>query len=388
MATTARAGDFTVSRSLDTAEEAGRTPGVKIWAAVGALFLAFYAWIVIRWVTGPYFERVENTVSEPPGWMKLELTLWETLSIPAALFVLWRFVVRPWMRDRTLGVDGLLVLAFACMWVQDPWSSAGNHWFVYNTEMLNFGSWVHDIPWWSSYGEPGAMTSEPILFTPAAYVYIMLIGVWLGTWVMRRAKRRWPQLKPVALIATCYGAMCLFDIVIEGIIWLPLGVFEYPGGHWSIFPDTYHKYPLNEMFTIAGTFTAISALRYFTNDRGQTLAERGVDQVRGSNTRKVGLRALAVIGAVQVLFLATYGLPNTFIGFNSTKWPADLQKRSYFTNNLCGVATDRFCPGPNYPHIREKSTYPNTDGKVTVPEGVEPPKLVPFDKGKPGPEDG
>ena len=77
-------------------------------------------------------------------------------------------------------LSGIPFAAFATMWVQDVFSSAGNHWFVYNTSMLNFGSWANSIPWWTSYGEPGAMTSEPILFTPAAYVYIMVVGAVCG----------------------------------------------------------------------------------------------------------------------------------------------------------------------------------------------------------------
>jgi len=389
MAVTTPEAELRLSRLRATpAEEAKKVPPVKLWAGLGALILAFCAYIVISWVTGPMFEPVKNDVSEPPTWMKVELMLWQVLSIPAALYLVWRFVVRPWRRERNIGVDGVLVLAFASMWVQDPWSSAGNHWFVYNTWLVNYGSWANELPWFEAFGKPGAMTSEPILFTPAAYVYIMLLGAALGCWVMRRARRRWPTMSNAALIGVCFVAMCLFDVVLEGLLWLPLGVFEYPGGHWALFPDTYHKYPLNEMLTIGSVFTAIAALRYFTNDRGETVVERGTDKLQASRGRKTVLRVLAVTAAVQIIMFLGYNVPNTLIGFNSTEWPADLQKRSYFTNNLCGQGTDRACPGPGMPHIRESSIYPGADGTVVVPSGGQAPKLVPFDRGKPGPADG
>ena len=99
---------------------------------------------------------------------------------------------------------------------------------------------------------------------------------------MRKSKQLWPNLTSFWLVAVCFGAMCLFDVLLEGIIWLPMGVFEYPGGHWALFPDTYHKYPLNETFTIGSVFTALAAMRYFTNDKGQMVIERGYDQLRGS----------------------------------------------------------------------------------------------------------
>ncbi|WP_205698799.1 spirocyclase AveC family protein [Conexibacter sp. SYSU D00693] len=369
--------------TIDVAEN--RTPPVKFWALLGAVILAFIAYVIISWVTGPYFERVEQGPSDPPTWMQVELILWQVVSLPAAAYLLYRFVWRPWRRERTVGVDGVLLLGFSSLWFQDVLSSSGGHWFVYNTSMLNFGSWANSIPWWTAYGEPGAMTSEPILFTPAAYVYIMILAAFLGCKVMKAARARWPQLGSLSLIFICYLAMCLFDLVLEGIIWLPLGVFEYPGGHWSIFPDSYHKYPLNEMLTVSATFTVMASLRFFLDDRGRTVVERGVDHLRLRPGRSVLVRALAVTAAVHLGMFLTYNVPNTFIGMNSTPWPEDLQKRSYFTNNLCGEGTDRPCPGPGVPHIRDQSAYPNTEGTVTPGSKGDPlPAIIPFDRGAPG----
>ena len=67
---------------------------------------------------------------------------------------------RPYEHRVLANVDGMLVIAFSSLWVQDPWSSAGNHWFVYNTWMVNMGSWTHDIPWWTSFGKPGASEAD------------------------------------------------------------------------------------------------------------------------------------------------------------------------------------------------------------------------------------
>lgn len=361
------------------------TPAVKIWAGIGAFFVALNAYIIIKWVTGPHFERVPQGPSEPPTWMKIELILWQVFSIPAALVVLYFLVIRPWRRERNVGTDGLLVIAGLSLFCQDVWSSAGNHWFVYNTYMFNMGSWANDVPWFNAFGEPGAMTSEPLLFTPAAYTYIMVAGAALGCWVMRKIKQRRPQASSFAIVALGFLAMCLFDVVIEGLIWLPLGVYEYPGGHWAIFPDRYFKFPLNEMVTIGAVFTSMAALKYFRDDRGHTVVERGVAQLNLTPGKSVALRAFAVIGFVQMAMLLFYNIPNTLIAINGTEWPEDLQNRSYFTNGLCGEGTDRACPGGSNPHITEESIWPNTDGGVTVPSGSsELPPPVPFDRGEPG----
>jgi len=374
----------TTAEAVDTS-----TPAIKIWAGLGAVIIAFLAYVVIAWVTGPYFKSVPQGPSDPPSWMQVELIAWQVLSIPAALFLIWRFVVKPYRRDRTVGIDGLLLLGASTMWVQDPWSSAGNHWFVYNTAMVNMGSWANELPWFNAFGQPGAMTSEPILFTPAAYVYVMLIGAAFGCWAMRRTRARYPRMGNATLVGVCFVAMCLFDVLLEGIIWLPLGVFEYPGGHWALFPDSYHKYPLNEMFTIGAVFTALAALRFFRDDRGHTVVERGVEKLKLSPGRSLLLRGLAVAAFMNVAMFLGYNVPNTAIGLNSTEWPQDLQKRSYFTNYLCGDGTDRACPGGSNPTIKNDSIYPNVNGGLTIPPGTQSVKgkIVPFDRGEPGGSD-
>src|SRR6478736_1406293 len=113
------------------------TPAVKWWAMLGGLVVAFVAYVLIKWVTGPYFKSVPQGPTHVPAWMHLELTAWQIASWPAALFLLYWLVVRPWIRDRSVGVDGILLIGFSVMWFQDPLSSAGNHWFVYNSSMVN-----------------------------------------------------------------------------------------------------------------------------------------------------------------------------------------------------------------------------------------------------------
>jgi Spirocyclase AveC-like len=368
------------ARPTDTPVSDTNTPAVKWWATLGVVVVAFAAYVLIKWVTGPYFKHVAPGPTHVPTWMHIELTAWQIVSWPAALFLLFWFVVRPWVRERRVGVDGILLIGFALMWFQDPLSSAGNHWFVYNASMVNFGSWANSVPGFVGWGQPGHMTSEPILFTPAAYIYIMLIAAAAGCASMRWARRRWPRITTAGLVAWCYVTMCVFDLVLEGLIWLPLGVFEYPGGHWSLFPSTYHKYPLNEMLTIGLVFTAISCLRFFLNDKGQMWIERGVDKVRGGAGRKVVFRGLAAIGAIQLIMFLGYNVPNTAFGFNSTTWPKALQERSYFTNGICGAGTNRFCPGPQVANMRVGAAYIGADGKVVVPKGKTLPTIVPFIK--------
>jgi hypothetical protein len=140
------------------------------------------------------------------------------------------------------------------------------------------------------------------------------------------------------------------------------------------------------MLTIGAVFTALASLRFFRDDRGHTVVERGVHKLNISPGRSLALRALAVAAFMNIAMFIGYNVPNTAVGLNSTEWPQDLQKRSYFTNFICGEGTDRACPGGSNPTIKEDSVWPSTNGGLTIPKGVAPVqgKIVPFDKGKPG----
>lgn len=381
---------FTDRVSPTPADDASRRKinlPVNIWAFVGALVVIAELYVLTQWVTGPYFERVPTGPSDPPTWMKASLLFWQIGSIPATLGLVFWFVVRPWRRDRHLGIDGLLVIAFCTMWFQDPISSFGGHWFTYNSWMLNRGSWVNDIPGWQSFGEPGAMLQEPILFTPFAYCYIFVIVMFLGSWFMRRLRQRFPAISNLGLIGSCFVLMMVFDLVLEGLIWMPMGIFGYHGGHLALFPETFHKFPLQEALSIGGTFTVAACLRFFVNDRGQSVFERGSEDVRGGAVRRTAVRALAAIAVVQLAFLVTYNVPNYFIGTHSTEWPRDVQERSYFTNGICGEGTGRICPGPAAPLTKNDngnpgqggSIYVDPSGRAVTPPGTTVPDVVPYD---------
>jgi hypothetical protein len=368
-----------ISAQTPEAVEPKRIPAIKLWAYAGVLILAFQAYVIINWVTGPYFKRVPQGPSQPPDWMKAELIAWQVFSIPVALGLIYWFFVRPWRRERRVGVDGLIAVAAISLSFQDPLSAWAQPWFTYNSYMINFGSWVAGMPGMSAFHAPGAMVQEPILFTTAAYVYAFLAAAALGSFAMRRARARWPRISWPSLIGICFATMAVFDIVLEGVIWLPLGVFEYPGGHWALFGQhSYHKYPVQELVTVCGAFTAVACLRFFLNDRGQSVVERGLDEVKGSAGRKIGLRLLATITFVNLAMFCCYTIPNTLLSINQPSWPKDLQQRSYLTNFVCGAGTNRVCPGPATPIVRQGGAYLGPNGQLVVPNGVKLPEIYPF----------
>jgi hypothetical protein len=129
-----------------------------------------------------------------------------------------------------------------------------------------------------------------------------------------------------------------------------------------------------------GVQAALCCLRYFTDDRGRTIMERGLDSVRGGFVRQQFTRFLAIFAGVSACFFFFYNVPAIYLGMHADPWPEDHQKRSYFNGGICGEGTDKPCPHPDLPLPRNHSGYINNDGELVLPEGATMPPVVPFER--------
>ena len=356
---------------------------VVAWAFVGGVILAVQLYVWAKWVTGPYFAPVPPGPSDPPTWMKTVLTIWTGVIVAGWPVAVYHFLIKPWRRERRITTDGMLLLAFTFLFFQDPLLNYLNTWCTYNSWLWNRGSWVQDIPGWVSWGKPGAMMPEPLLMNGFGYSYGVLICTMLGCWVMRRAKLRWPNLGVPGLLGVLVVFTFFFDIVMEGFFLMPMGLFTYPGAikSLSLFPDTYHQYPIYQGLMWGAVQAGFCSLRFFTDDRRRTFAERGLEHVQGGRFKHETTRFLAIFAAISAFFFLFYNLPAQWLAMHAEPWPEDIQKRSYFTMGICGEGTGRLCPHPALPIDQgETSAYIDPDGNVVLPEGVELPKIVPFER--------
>jgi len=370
--------------SLGTQTQSTVKP-IRIWAVIGGAILAFQLYVWIRWISGPNFERVPQGPSDPPMLMKAILTTWTAVIVVGLPVGIYYFIVRPWRRERRITLDGMLLVACGLLFFQDPLLNYFNTWCTYNTWMWNRGSWVQDVPGWVSFGEPGRTMAEPLLMNAPGYSYGVLLCTILGCWVMRRAKSRWPNISNAGLIGVLVVWTFFFDFFIEGLFLMPMGLFTYPGAikSLSINAGHYYQWPLYEGVMWGGVQAGLCALRYFTDDRGRTFVERGLERVQGGFAKQQLMRFLAIFAACSMSFLVFYTIPSQWFALHAESWPKDIQKRSYFMlGGICGDGTDRLCPDPALPMPGKNSGYINPDGKLVLPDGVKLPEIVPFERGK------
>lgn len=346
--------------------EPRRAKPVKWWAAAGACFVVLQAYVFSAWIVSGKATPTPQGPTPVPGWMKVVAWVCQILGpIAAAGFCYW-FLIRPWRRERRISVDGMFLIAIASMYWQDPLLNYTQNWATINTYYLNWGSWTTNIPGWLS--PNGNRFGEAILFSGPAYIYAVFAAILVSNAVMRRAKQRWPQLGTFGLIMVCYAFIATFDLFAEGI-WARFGLFTYAGSikGLTIFHGHYYQFPLYEPLLFGGVWTTWACLRYFKNDKGQTIAERGVDLIVTTDRRRMTLRTLALVGALNVFYLVGYNIPIQWFSLHADPWPEDVTNRSYFTSGICGPGTDYACSGPGVPIPRPDSAHVGWDGSLQKP---------------------
>jgi hypothetical protein len=349
-------------------------PGRPIvwWALVGGAVLLLEIYVFAHWILSGKATPTSTGSTPVPSWMSIVAHTWEVAGVIALVWVINHFVIKPWRRERTLTLDGMLVLTFFTLFWQDPLLNYHQTWATYNATFINFGNWAASAPGWLA--PNGNLFAEPIVWTLPVYVYASMGGVLLANAVMRRAKARWPGLGTAGIIGVAMVFCMAFDFVLE-TIWMRLGIYTYAGSiRWlTLFSGHYYQFPIYEVVFAGGMFTAFACVRYFQNDKGLSVAERGVDELRVSRRARTSLRFLAIVGIINVLMLVTYNLPMQWFGTHADPWPEDITKRSYLTNGICGPGTEYACSGPAVPIPRPDSAHLTPDGELRVPNGTDLP---------------
>ena len=342
--------------------EGGRLRPVNVWACIGVVFLTVEAIALIGWFTSGDATRTPTGPTPVPTYMKVFIHGSEVVSIVALAVFLYYVLYRPWRRDGRISVDGLFCLVFLTIFWQDTFNNFFQHWFTYNAEFVNLGAWYPHVPGW--YSPNANLTPTPLLLY-TAYVWGIFGVAMTGNVVMRKAKARWPQLGTRGLIGVCFA----FFIVVEGIV-EPLmvlsGIAAYPGGiPWlTLFHGKYYQFPLTEWFLWSVAWTAWSCLRYFRDDKGRTVVERGVDEIQANPRRNTLRRFFALAGACNAIYLVLFNIPAAIVGLYSGPWPEDITKRSYLTDGYCGPGTEYACPGPGIPVPRPDSLHLDPQGRL------------------------
>ena len=278
----------------------------------------------------------------------------------------------------------MLLVACGLLFFQDPLLNYFNTWSTYNTWMWNRGSWVQDIPGWRVVRGTGRHDGRTVPDERPRLLLRSCCARCSAAGSCARPRARWPNISTIGLIGVVIAWTFFFDFVIEGLFLMPMGLFTYPGAiqSLSINAGTYYQWPLYEGLMWGGVQAGLCCLRYFTDDRGRTFVERGLDQVRGGFVKQQLIRFLAIFAACSAFFFVFYNIPAQFFAMHQDPWPEDILKRSYFLMGICGEGTDRPCPDPALPMPRRIPATSTPTVSSSCPTASSFPTNVPLERGK------
>jgi hypothetical protein len=321
-----------------------RMSAYKLWAAIGAAFLAVQ---VFTWATyladGPgQITRFRDTSA--PSWKwAIELQTFQVLSTAVVLIL----VARHARRRRAVTLNVLYVAGcLALVWL-DPMLNYFRVGFFYSSNFVNVESWLGHVP-----GQVAPfvnITPQPLLWEVATYTGVFIAFTLLLVEVWRRLARRLPEAGAPILFAGTLAAAVVLNLVLE-LPFVRTGLFAYPAAshRFALWGGKTYQFPLVESLGASLFWTASAALFMSMRGDGLTAVERGVDGVR-SGRRRTGLRFLAVSGYLHVIFLA-FPMGLAQLGpLYTDRFPqgyaADLH------NGWCGDAGQPYgpCPAPGVP---------------------------------------
>lgn len=316
----------------------------RVWATVGAVFLAVQAWTWASWLAdGPgQITRFRDTSAPAWKWV-IALQAFQVVSTAVVLAA----VVRHARRERAVTLNVLYVLGCLCLVWLDPMLNYFRIGFFYSSNFLNVESWLGHIP--GQIAPYVNVTPQPLLWEVATYT-----GVFLAfTLLLARVWRRLAMRVPAAGAPLLFGGTLVVAIGLNLALELPFvrtGVFAYPAAshRFALWGGETYQFPLVENLGAALFWTASAALFVTARAGGLTAVERGVDRVRAGR-RRVGLRFLAITGYLHVIFLAfPMGLAQLgplYTDDFPPNYPAHLH------NGWCGDEGQPYgpCPGPGVP---------------------------------------
>jgi hypothetical protein len=309
------------------------------FSAIGAMSILMAVYLVVAWVASGEFKRTPTGRDPVSAATKAWAWGWQVASIVLFLACV-AYVVRRSRREGRLTFDALILIAWTIViWLDPATTNFFRTQMLYNSYLVNFGSWAPQMPGWLS---PNAhLFPEPLIAWGGLYGVTSLGATVIGCNAMRLGKRRWPELGKVGTVLCGLAAIAITDLLLE-IFFIRTGLYAYGGAIRSLSLWGGHRYqfPLYESLIFGATWTASAALRYFRDDRGLSIVERGIVETTPPARLKTARRVLAVTGFVTVIYVV-YSLVFSLTALWGDPFPTGYP--SYMINGMCGAPTPYQC---------------------------------------------
>jgi Spirocyclase AveC-like len=325
-------------KGLPVSAPQGRVPAAVILAVIGALVAGYALWTWGAWLaSGPSQVTANRDPESASRWVARG---YEALMVVVAAVLAVR-VVRECLRERRLVFDAVMVIAgfFTLFW--DPMVNWMQPNFMYSCQWLNLNTWVANAP--GVVNPTGSLMPQPV-FIMLIYPFGLLGFAMILNWAMTRFRRRFPRVSNLELLAFTYAFGWVLGVGLEAPMFLAnlWGLPGAPAG-LSLFSDA-HRFAWAEYLTTAIVFTTFAAVRFFRDDKGRAISERGL-----GGLNPVARSAVSVFATIAIFAMAMWALLLVQIpaGLHSSPYPAGYP--AHLINGLCNI--------PGNPHSTQPTAY-------------------------------
>lgn len=309
------------------------------FSLIGAASFAMAVYLGLVWVTSGDFKRTPTGADAVPTATKWWAWGWQIAAI-ILLLACVVYVIRRSRREGQVTFDALVLMAWTVViWLDPATTNFFRTQMLYNSYLVNFGSWAPHIPGWLS---PNArLLPEPLISWGGLYGATSLGATIIGCNAMRLAKQRWPRMGKVGIFLSGLAVIAVADLLLE-LFFIRTQLYAYAGAIRSLSLWAGHRYqfPISEPLIFGAAWTACAALRYFRDEDGLSIVERNTG-VEGRRPRSsTGRRVLAVTGFVTLVY-AVYSLVFSLTAIWGDSFPHGYP--SYMINEMCSRSPAASC---------------------------------------------
>lgn len=303
-----------------------QVPAAYILATIGALVAGYALWTWGSWLAdGPEqitASRDRDSISWPVA------RAYEVIMVVAVAWVCVH-LFRQCRRERRVVFDVVMVVAgfFTLFW--DPMVNWMQPNFMYSSNWLNLNTWVDNAP---GVVNPTANLMPQPVFIMLIYPFGLLIFAMIVNHGMGVLRRRRPGTSNLALIAFGYAYGWVIAFALEAPAFLT-NLWGLPGAPATLsFFGNDQRFAWPEYLTTAIVFTTFASVRYFQNDKGQTIGERGLEGLSAGMRLVVSTLATIAMFAMSMWALLLVQIPG---GFHSSVYPPGYP--AHQINGLCDI---------------------------------------------------
>lgn len=321
---------------------AGLNPTTAL-AGLGVLVVVYELWTWAAWLAAGPQQITSYRDTSSSSWSVARLYEVLVVLVAAALLAT---VVRQCRNQHRLTLDAKLLIGGVAALFWDPFGNFVQPAFFYSSNWLNLNSWTGFAP---LVVNPDASRMPEPLFICLVYPFGLLAFAMAMNSVMRLVRRRRPDASNLAVLGAGSAAGVLLGMALEAPMFL-LHLWSLPGApaELSLLGNA-QRYAAVEYLTTGFVFAGWGTLRFFRDDEGRALTERGLERL--SPGYRTPVSVLATIAWCASLLLILQLVVNVF-AFRADPYPAGFPR--HLVNGMCDVGATtgtRYGPCPGSPNF-------------------------------------